>query len=155
MKAYTRLLALLATLALGLLLAACSVKLVADYDATAFEEILAVGKKVDRFYGSLLEAPPGQRPYSAFSQQYVEIETDMRAMLRRNKARALNSESIEIAEIILKRFIRHKDRHKSANTYGDFNAKADRDRMTRLFASAASAEEAKKLSADDKNADKD
>lgn len=141
---------LLATLALWLSLAGCSVKLVADYDNAAFEEVLAVAKEVDRFYGTLLETPPAQRKYASFADSYVELETEMRAMLRRNKARALNSESTQIAEIILRQFTRARERHKTTDAYGDGVARLDRDRMTRLFASAASAEEAKKLSAEDK-----
>jgi hypothetical protein len=67
----------------------------------------------------------------------------------------LNSESIEISGIILDLFTKHKDQHKARNTYSDGNAKLDRNRFVRLFASAASAEEAKKLSGDDKDVSKD
>ena len=46
---------------------------------------------------------------------------------------------------------KYKDQHKQRNDYTDGNAKLDRDRFVRVFAGAASAEEAKKLSAADKD----
>lgn len=150
-----RLLALLVPLVVALATTACSIKLVADYDATAFEEILAVGKKVDKFYGTLLETRANERPYAKFANDYVSMETDIRSMLVRNQARALNSESTQISEIILKLMTKYKDRHRARDTYTDGNAKLDRNRFTRLFASAASAEEAKKLDADEKDAEKE
>ncbi len=149
------LLALLLVLVLSPATSGCAVRLVADYDSAAFEEILAVGKKVDRFYGTLLETKADSRQYSAYAEQYVGLETDIRGMLTRNQARALNSESTEISRIILNLFIKHKEQHKARNTYSDGNAKLDRNRFARLFASAASAEEAKKLSVDDKDDSKD
>lgn len=136
-------------------LSGCAVKFVADYDSVAFEEILKVGKKVDKFYGDLLETQSDDRAYQKFGAQYVDIETDIRSLVTRNKARELNEESTEISEIILKLWIKYKDAHKEKNTYSDGTAKLDRKRFIRLFAAAASAEQAKNLDSDDKDATKD
>ena len=114
-----------------------------------------VGKKVDRFYGDVLETKSTDRPYQKFSERYVEIETDIRSLVTRNRARALNEESTQISEIMLKLWVKYKDNHKLKDTYSDGNAKLDRNRFIRLFSSAASAEVAKKLDPDDKNAEKD
>lgn len=142
-------------LALAVAAAGCSVKWVADYDDATFEEILRVGKKVDRFYGDLLEADASGRAYARFGSRYVELETDIRSLVTRNSARALNEESTRISEIILTLWVKYKDRHKQAGAYTDGNARPDRNRFVRLFAAAASAETAKKLSADDRNVDQD
>ncbi|SFB65270.1 hypothetical protein [Azotobacter beijerinckii] len=142
---------LLVAFALG----GCTVKLVADYDSVTFEEILKVGKKVDKFYGDLLETKPGDRTYQKFSAQYVEIETDIRSLVTRNIARALNEESTQISEITLNLWVKYKGAHKTKDTYSDGTAKLDRNRFTRLFAAAASAERAKNLDADDKDVTKD
>ena len=150
-----RLLAVFLALVLSLAGAGCAIKLVSDYDSAAFEEILATGKKVDKFYGTLLETKPDARQYSAFSDQYVAIETDIQGIITRNQARALNAESTEIARSILGLMSKYKDRHKERNDYSDGNAKLDRGRFVRLFAGAASAEEAKKLTVDDKDAKAD
>jgi hypothetical protein len=136
-------------------LAACSIQLVADYDSTTYEEILRVGKKVDLFYGNLLEAPEKDRPYAKYSEKYVEIEADLRSLYMRNKSRPLNQESTEISRIILNLWVKYKQAHRDRNTYSSGNAKLDRARFERLFISAANAEAAKKLEADDRDAEKD
>lgn len=146
---------LLVVLIIGLTLGGCTIKLVADYDSTTFEEIIKVGKKVDRFYGDLLETPSADRHYEKYADKYVEIETDLRSLYTRNKARALNDESIRISEIILNLWLKYKTNHATKNGYGDGVAKLDRERFTRLFISAADAETAKKLDPDDKNPEKD
>lgn len=145
-------------MAVGLLLAvglgACTVKIVADYDASTFEEVLRVGKEVDRFYGMLLEAPQGERPYSKYSIQYVDIETDIRSLVTRNQARPLNKESTQISETILKFWGRYKDKHKANNGYSTGTANLDRNRFERLFKAAAAAEEAKNLQSSDMDTSK-
>jgi hypothetical protein len=142
-------------LAIALPLSGCAIKLVADYDSVAFEEILKVGKKVDKFYGDLLETKQDERQYQKYRDRYVDVETDIRSLLTRNQARALNEESTQISEITLNLWIKYKDNHASKNGYSDGVAKLDRKRFVRLFAAAASAERAKNLDSDDKNADKD
>jgi len=133
------------------LLGGCLVKLVDDYDSSTFEEILQVGKKVDKFYGDLLEVNSDERAYQKFRAQYVEIEVDIRSLVTRNKIRALNEESTQISETILKLWLKYKDAHKANDTYSDGTARLDRERFFRLFVAAASAERAKKLTADDKD----
>jgi len=146
---------LLAIIIVGLTFVGCSIKFVADYDATTFEEIIKIGKKVDRFYGDLLEAPANSRQYQKYSDEYVEIETDLRSLVIRNKARELNAESTEISEIILKLWMKYKANHAARDGYADGVARLDRGSFTRLFTSAADAETAKKLDADDKDPGKE
>jgi hypothetical protein len=134
---------------------ACSVKFVADYDAATFDEILKTGKLVDRFYGDMLEAPEAQRKYATYSARYVEVETDIRSLLTRNKTRPLNTESIKINETILNLWMKYKDNHQKNDTYRTSIARLDRGRFLRLFAAAADAEAAKRLDSDDKNSNKD
>jgi hypothetical protein len=146
---------LLLLLIAGIAFGGCPIKLVADYDATAFEEIIKTGKKVDRFFGDLLETPASERQYRKYSASYVEIETDLRSLYTRNRVRALNTESSEISDIILKLWVKYKTNHASNNDYPDTRAKLDRARFTRLFISAADAEIAKKLDANDRDPEKE
>lgn len=149
---FTRILTLLFAMSSVLGIAGCpTVQFVADYDAATFEEILKVGKKVDRFYGDLLEMAENQRRYSNYSERYVEIETDIRSLWMRNQARPLNDESTRISKIILDFWIKYKAEHRAENKYGTGEAKLDRDRFSRLFAAAANAELAKKLEDDSGN----
>jgi len=144
----------LVTLAL-LGLGACSIQLVADYDSTTYEEILRVGKKVDHFYGSLLEAPEKDRKYARYSEKYVEIETDLRSLYIRNKSRPLNQEATAISESILGLWMKYKQAHHDRDGYSTGIAKLDRNRFSRLFGSAADAEAAKRLDPEDRDARKD
>ena len=142
-------------LAFTIALASCAIKLVPDYDSATFEEIIKVAKKVDRFYGDLLETDESARPYQKYSDRYVDIETELRWLQMRNSVRALNQESTQISASILALWIKYKSAHKASNRYSDGVAKLDRNRFNRLFVSAADAEAAKKLPADDRDAGQD
>ena len=136
-------------LATALLTPACAhIQLVADYDAASVEETIRVGKRVDLFYGTVLELDAASRAYAPFADQYVDIEADIRSLVRRNAARPLNSESTQISETILSFWIAYHDKHKTKNAYPD--ARLDRLRFDRLFNAALSAEVAKKLGAADR-----
>ena len=144
-----------ALLAAALVMGGCQIKLVADYDQPTYEEILRLGKKVDQFYGALLERPEGQRAYAQFSPQYVEIESDLRSLVTRNQSRPLNKESTKISETILELWQKYKAAHQKNDGYKTALANLDRKRFTRLFNAAASAEIAKDTPPDDKDASKD
>lgn len=86
-----------------LLLASCQhIQLVAEYDTKTFEETVGIGREVELFYGRLQELPPDQRTYLQFADRYVEIEADLRSLVRRNAACALNNQSREVSENILR-----------------------------------------------------
>lgn len=148
-KYISRLLLIFIIMLAALSLGGCMVKLVADYDSATFEEILRDGKKVDRFYGDLLETVENARPYRNYADNYVEIETDLRSLYLRNKARALNAESTRISEIILQLWVKYKEAHSAKDGYSNGMAKLDRAKFTRLFLAAADAEAAKKLASED------
>ena len=143
---------------LGLLaLGGCTVKLVADYDTATYEEILRVGKDVDKFYGSLLEAPENTRSYKNYAEKYVDLEATIRSLYVRNLSRPLNKESTRITKIILDLWIKTKNLHQAntKKTYSTGNAEIDREKFQDLFMSAATAEEAKKPGLGDKDSRKD
>lgn len=121
----------------------CTVKLVDNFDRASYEEILKIGKLVDRFYGELLENKPDKRAYQKYSSKYVEIETELRYHYMRNKTRPHNEESIQIADNTLDLWLKYKDQHKHKNAYSNGNAKLDRKRFRKMFISALKAEEAK------------
>lgn len=136
-----------------LIISGCgSVQFVADYNSKTYEEIIRVGKEVDKFYGTILEKNESDRAYSDYSDysiKYVEIESELRSLYIRNLSRPLNEESTKISESILDLWVKYKAKHKTKNKYKSGNAKLDRNRFVRLFSSAASAEVAKNLDQDD------
>ena len=138
-------------LAAALLTAACRhVQLVADHDAASVEETIRIGKRVDVFYGKVVELDTAARGYAPFADDYIEIEADIRSLVRRNTARPLNSESTQIARTILAFWTQYHQKHKTKDRYPD--ARFDRRRFERLFDAALSAEVAKRLGAEDRAA---
>ena len=128
----------------------CSVKLVADYDATVAESIIVAAQKVDTFYGRLLETPIDDRMYGNFVDNYIVIEVELRSLVMRNKLRPLNDESIEIAETTLEKWSKYKQAHKDKDSYKDALVLLHRKRFTKLFTAMAIAEEAKRLTSKDR-----
>jgi hypothetical protein len=127
----------------GLLLVGCAVTMVSPYDDETRQATLELAKQVDGFYVAMLEHQ-GNRDYNSFAGQYVEIETELRGLLRRNQVRSMNSESVTISENLLELWVKYKDRHKKDNHYKDGNAKLEWKRLARMFGYALEAEEAKK-----------
>jgi len=125
-------------------LSGCAVKFVADYDSKTEDAILDAAKRVDLFYGKLLDTPERDRQYKAFADQYSSIEADLSSLVLRNKVRQYNEDSTQIAETILSLWQKYRDLHKERDAYSTGNAQLDRGRFRRLFAYLARAEGAKK-----------
>jgi hypothetical protein len=132
-----------AALGLAALLLGGCIRLIAPYDAQIESETLAAAKAVDRFYADLLEEDENQRPYARFRERYVQVETDLRALVLRNEVRPLNTESAGIARDLLTLWGQKKELHRTRNGYRTGAARLDRDRFADLFKYALRAEKAK------------
>lgn len=126
-----------------MLLLGCTAKLVADYDDKIYKQTLSTAKLVDKFYISLLAVKEHNRKYQPYAKKYLGIENILRSLYSKNKSRKLNQESITISESILDLWIKYKTNHQSQNTYSNRNAQLDKNRLSRLFTSAANAESSK------------
>ena len=129
----------------------CSVKLVSDYDQTTADELIRIAKKVDVFYGTMAELSVEEREYRKFSKEYIEIESDIRSLVIRNKMRPLNEESIKISEKILEEFIKYRVKHKEDNIYKNTLLKLHRDNLIRMFTAMSVAEQAKQINNEGNN----
>lgn len=130
----------------------CAVKYVADYDASIKDEIIQVAKKVDLFWGALLDTKSTDRKYDKYKDQYNEVETDIRGLVMKNEIRALNKESTKQANIALELWVEDRSIHKKDDSFSDFEAKAHRKQFNRVFIAMAKGEEAKNMStANDSN----
>ncbi len=121
----------------------CTVRYVAEYDASVKDEIIRIAKEVDLFYGRLLETPANQRQYDKSRDKYLEIEADLRALKMRNEIRAFNKESTKQTEIALDLWLQDKQSHKKANSVDDATIKLHRKQFARVFVAMAKGEEAK------------
>ncbi len=129
----------------------CSVKLVSDYDQTTADELIRIAKKVDMFYGNLSELSESEREYRKFSKDYIDIESDIRSLVIRNKMRPLNEESIKISETILGEFMKYRKKHKDENLYKNTLITLHRNRLLRLFTAMSVAEQAKQINREGEN----
>jgi len=129
------------------MLSGCTVKYVAEYDSSIKEETVQIAKKVDLFWGKLIDTPVDDRKYDAFKDQYNEIETDIRGLLIKNQIRELNKVSTRQVNNLLDLWIEDKDIHKSSDTFSDFEAKRHRKQFVRVFIAIAKGEEVKKMGA--------
>jgi len=127
---------------------ACTVKYVADYDASIMDEIIQISKKVDLFWGELLDTPEAERRYEKFRNKYTAIETDIRGLVMRNEIRPINKESTKQANIALDLWIQDRDEHKKNDKFTNFEARRHRKQYQRVFISMAKGEEAKNTSAE-------
>jgi hypothetical protein len=125
--------------------AGCPFRFVADYDPAIVQEIFRISKKVDMFFGRILETPSVERTYDNFKDTYIEIEADLRTLLRRNEARPLNDSTIKQVNIALKLWLDDKSKHMDKNTVGDFTAKKHRKDFERVFVAMAKGEMAKDI----------
>ena len=123
----------------------CTVKYVADYDASIKEEIFQVANKVDFFWGTLLDTQVTDRKYDKFKDQYNQIESDIRGLVMKNEVRALNKESTKQANIALKLWMEDKSIHKGNDNFSDFEAKRHRKQFNRVFTAMAKGEDAKNI----------
>lgn len=125
------------------LMSGCTVKYVAEYDAAIKDEIVEVAKKVDLFWGKLKDTEKDKRTYDAFKDDYNAIEADIRALVLKNKIRALNEESTKQAGIALQLWTEDREKHKADNGFSDTRIKLHQSQFTRVFSSMARGEAAK------------
>ncbi len=103
------------------------------------------------FYGNLSELSESEREYRKFSKDYIDIESDIRSLVIRNKMRPLNEESIKISETILGEFMKYRKKHKDENLYKNTLITLHRNRLLRLFTAMSVAEQAKQINREGEN----
>jgi hypothetical protein len=121
----------------------CTLRYVAQYDPEVEEEIYVISKKVDIFFGKLLETSKDERTYQPFKNEYIEIEADLRLLLRRNEIRALNDETVAQIKTTLELWLDDKAKHAQKETVSDFIAKKHWEQYSRLFIAMIRGETAK------------
>ncbi len=131
------------SLALVVSVIGCTVRYVAEYDASIKDEIVRIAKEVDLFYGQVLDTPTGERQYKKFKDDYLKIETDLRALEMRNEIRTFNKESTAQTKIALDLWLDDKENHKKDNTVDDATLKVHRKQFARVFVAMARGEGAK------------
>ncbi len=131
-----------------LLLGACKVRLVDDYNKDAEDGLLRTYGRVENLFDAIAERAEDQRRYHHFSDRYSEINGMIRVQVLRESARPLNRESFGIISEIDTVFMRFRDRHRSDDNYPEALLQLHRPRMQRMFGAALRAERVRR---DDSN----
>lgn len=145
MQNRTRKFHIVLALLFAVLVSGCTVKYVAEYDAAIKDETVAIAKKVDLFWGNLLDTPSDQRQYENFKILYNEIESDIRSLHMKNEIRPLNELSTKQVQNALELWIEDREMHKRENTFSDFLAKRHRQQFVRVFTAIAKGEDVKNM----------
>lgn len=126
------------------LLTGCSLQLVATYDPQTEMQATAIEKKVDYFYRTIQLKPVNQRPYREYEKNYLEIEVDIRALLRRQQRRVNNQETIKQVDMLATLWSQDKNAHQQSDSISDFTIKRRISQYQRMFTAIINGEMAKK-----------
>ena len=134
----------------ALLLAACRVKLLDDYDKASEDALLRTYGQIESLFDAMAEAPDSTaRSYARFADRYAEIQQAIRVQVVRESARPLNSESFGIISIIDSVFTGYRQRHRdSPRGVAAVLLERQRVNMRRLFTAALKAERVKRDDSD-------
>jgi hypothetical protein len=134
-----------AFIAFALLVSACKVTLIDQYNKESEEGLLRSYSKVERLFDDLSEATaPGARVYARFADRYADIQEMIRVQVLREGARPLNRESYGIISIIDTVFTGYRESHRRTNDVADVLIGRHRENMRRLFGAALKAERVKR-----------
>lgn len=146
----SRTLVLVASTFLALLLSACAVNWVGNYDKESVDRTTEISKSVLKVYQDLMAIPLDKRAAAVagpISTAHGNVESLMRLHLLREQARATNKEGAEIAGNLLESWQKFMSSQRSGKelTLTDDQLSVERMELERHLRAAFVAEEAKKL----------
>lgn len=131
---------------LGLLLmTGCSLQLVSAYDPVTVNQVGLIEKKIDFLYKKAEITPLKNREYQYFAEQYLSIDVEIRAFVRRQQRRDNNLETTQQAEILANLWEQDRLAHQQTNTVSDFIIKRRTNQYQRIFTALFDGENAKKI----------
>lgn len=160
MKTYlhvrSRTLGLLASAFFALLLSACAVNWVGNYDKESIDRTTEISKSVLKLYQDLMATPPDKRATAVagpIGTAHGNVESLIRLHLLREQARATNTESTSVASNLLESWQKFTSNHRSVDpsALSDTVLNIERGILERHLRAAFVAEEAKKLGGSEKS----
>ena len=146
----TRTLALVASTFLALLLSACAVNWVGNYDKESVDRTTEISKSVLKLYQDLMATSAEKRSAAVagpIGTAHGNVESLIRLHLLREQARATNTEGTTVAGNLLESWQKFTSNHRSADpsALSDTMLNIERGILERHLRAAFMAEEAKKL----------
>ncbi len=128
---------------LSLILSACSMQFISDFDKQSMRDMQRVAKMVDGFYIRLEELPTDQRAYANSSESYAAIKAELNALKLSQEIRPLNELTTKQTQIAIDLWQEDIDSHKQFDSISDFIIQRHRSQFNRLFRSMIQGEQAK------------
>ncbi|MBN3492613.1 hypothetical protein [Vibrio neptunius] len=116
-----------------MLLSGCTLRLVAPYDPQTVQQAQSIERDIDYLYLSLQALPESERRYREFSEQYLNIDVNVRGLERRQQRREQNQETIKQAQTLVQFWQQDMRAHKKKQTLSDFLIKRRIDQYERLI----------------------
>jgi len=125
-------------------LSACSVKLIADYDAQIDTAASTLQKKMDSFCTTLVGATGAAAQYNSNKTFYAEYAVDVRAVKVRASAYPKNSISIRQYDLMLRSLEDFRNQHQTDDTLPAAYINTTRDLFNTAWTAIITLEVAKK-----------
>ncbi len=116
---------------------------VATYNEEALSEAVALSKKTNAFLENMESIVESERAYAKFKEEYIEIESDISALLLINKARKDNWTTINMIEILQWLWVDNRKTHEAENTLSDKDLINQRSDNFRVFDAIIAGEKGK------------
>jgi hypothetical protein len=129
---------------LSLFVFSCQVKFVSDYDAGIHQQIVQTADRVERMYTRML-MDEAARPYSVQLENYVEVETQLRSLLRQNQARDKGEGAVKICQNALEMWTKYRLEHEEKGVLGEMTMELYRENLSAMFQAMEVEENAKKI----------
>ena len=129
---------------LSLFVFSCQVKFVSDYDASIHQQIIQTADRVERMYTRML-MDEAARPYSVQLDNYVEVETQLRSLLRQNQARDKGEGAVKICQNALEMWTKYRLEHEEKGVLGEMTMELYRENLSVMFQAMEVEENAKKI----------
>lgn len=132
-----------AIILMGVLLSACSMQFISDYDEASIQDMRSVARMVDTFYVMLAEVPVEQRQYQNSAFEYSRIKVELNALKLSQEVRPMNELTARQVQIAIDLWQQDIDAHKAKNGISNFILNKHRKQFNRLFRSMILGEQSK------------
>ncbi len=129
----------------ALLLSACSMRLVSEYDVRSLEQMEQIVQKIDFLYLQMENTPKAERAFTRFQNQYLEVMSELNVLHLRQQARESNEQTTKQVKIALDLWQQDLSSHRAKNTLSDFIIKRHRAQYMRLLNAMIQGEQFKQI----------
>ncbi|GFR71010.1 hypothetical protein ElyMa_003801700 [Elysia marginata] len=116
-----------------ILLSGCSLNLVAPYDPQTIQQLKSIDRQIELFYRSMQAMEESERQYQWYTEQYFEIDINIRALERRQARRENNQETLEQTQILAQLWQQDMKAHQRKDVLSDFLIKRRQEQYRQLI----------------------